>query len=128
MVATYSPVGLKSSVVMIFSKEYSKFNESITIINYFPLSTHLINLYIDNWIAGLDFNPNGEIAATIDRYGVCLISDVNTDSYRFHLNMEMKNERGMQYFELFLIFNVFFPSTVTRYICIFIFIFLVIIS
>ena len=53
----------------------------------------LINLYIDV-IAGLDFSPNGEIAATIDSYGVCLISDVNTDNYRFHLNMEMENEYG----------------------------------
>mgnify|MGYP001009311956 CR=1 FL=1 len=51
-------------------------------------------LYLENLITGLDFNPNGEIAATIDKYGVCLISDVNTDSYRFHLNMEMKNDLG----------------------------------
>ena len=58
----------------------------------------LIYLYLDNNIAGLDFNPNGVIAATIDIYGVCLISDVNTDSYRFHLNMEMKNNVGKSYF------------------------------
>ena len=54
----------------------------------------LISLYLDNFIVGLDFSPNGELAATIDLYGVCLISDVNTDSYHFHLNMEMKNEDG----------------------------------
>ena len=54
----------------------------------------LINLYIENVIAGLDFCPNGENVATIDRYGTCLISDVNTDSYRFHLNMEMENYDG----------------------------------
>ena len=54
----------------------------------------LIYLCLENAIAGLDFNPNGEIAATLDLYGVCLISDVNTDSYRFHLNLEMKNSDG----------------------------------
>ena len=54
----------------------------------------LISLNLGNVITGLDFSPNGELAATIDCYGVCLISDVNTDSYHFHLNMEMKNEDG----------------------------------
>ena len=34
MVATYSPVGLKSIPVMNSSKEYSKFDVSITIDNY----------------------------------------------------------------------------------------------
>ena len=27
----------------------------------------------------IDFNPDGEIVATIDRYGRCLISDRNTE-------------------------------------------------
>ena len=39
------------------------------------------------FITGLDFHPVGEIVATIDRYGVCLISDINTDTYQFHLGM-----------------------------------------
>ena len=34
MVATYSPVGLKSSPVIMFSKEYSRFDVSITIDDY----------------------------------------------------------------------------------------------
>ena len=50
----------------------------------------LICLYLGSFIVGLDFNPTGETVATIDNYGVCLISDVNTDSCRFHMNMEMK--------------------------------------
>mgnify|MGYP000913279474 FL=1 len=54
----------------------------------------LIFLYLDNHITSLDFSPNGETVATIDYYGTCLISDVNTDSYRFHLNMEMKRDYG----------------------------------
>ena len=58
------------------------------ISHYQPI---LILVGLDNFIAGLDFNHNGEIAATIDYYGVCLISDVDTDSYRFHLAMEMKS-------------------------------------
>ena len=50
----------------------------------------LICLYLGNLITSLDFSPNGETEATIDRYGVCLISDVNTDSYHFHLNMKVE--------------------------------------
>ena len=61
------------------------------ISHYWPI---LILVRRDNFIAGLDFDPNGEIAATIDCYGECLISNMNTDSYCFHLNMEMKNAYG----------------------------------
>ena len=46
------------------------------------------NKYLENVITGLDFHPSGEIVATIDRYGVCLISDINTVTYQFHLGME----------------------------------------
>ena len=35
-------------------------------------------------VSGLDFNPTGEYVATIDWEDVCLISDVNTNNYRFH--------------------------------------------
>lgn len=44
-----------------------------------------------NFISGLDFDSSGEVIATIDRHGVCLLSDVNTSSYKFHLNMQMSN-------------------------------------
>lgn len=47
----------------------------------------LSNLFQVNWVAGFDFNPAGETISTIDKYGVCLISDVNTDHYSFHLNL-----------------------------------------
>lgn len=51
-------------------------------------------LYLDNHITGLDFNLNGEIAASIDKYGACLISDVSTGEYRYHLNLEQKFDLG----------------------------------
>ena len=54
----------------------------------------LIYLYLGNVITGLDFSPNGEIAATMDKYGVCLISDVNTDSYRFHMEMKIPGKQN----------------------------------
>ena len=57
----------------------------------------LIYLYLVNHITSLDFSPSGEIAASMDCYGICLISDVNTDNYRFHLNMEMKYYDGKYY-------------------------------
>lgn len=37
---------------------------------------------------GLDFNPTGESVATLDRYGNCLISDMNTDSCICHQNLD----------------------------------------
>ena len=46
-----------------------------------------IILCLDNAISGLDFNPSGTLIASIDRGGVCLISDVNTDDYSSHFNM-----------------------------------------
>ena len=70
----------------------------------------LIYCYLDNYITGLDFNPNGEIAATIDKHGVCLISDLNTDSYRFHVNMEMDStDTGRQSFQILDYSTSFFP-------------------
>lgn len=46
-----------------------------------------MDLHLGNWIAGLDFNPSGERVATIDCYGVCLLSDVDTNNYGFHLGI-----------------------------------------
>ena len=40
-------------------------------------------------ITGFEFDPTGEHVVTLDFDGVCLISDVNTDNYSFHLQMEM---------------------------------------
>ena len=39
-------------------------------------------------ITGLDFNPAGELVATIDNDGICLISDVNTGNYNYHLEVD----------------------------------------
>ena len=44
-------------------------------------------LYLDNAISGLDFNPLGTMIASIDHGSVCLISDINTNHYSFHLKM-----------------------------------------
>ena len=57
-------------------------------------SLNIVNLLIENVITGLDFDPTGECAATIDRYGVCLISEVNTDFYRYHVNLDTQNYGG----------------------------------
>lgn len=54
----------------------------------------LINFLSDNFVAGLDFDPTGEVTATIDKYGVCLISDVNTNKVSFHLKLKRYNEFG----------------------------------
>lgn len=54
---------------------------------FLETTIHLLQRRIETWIVTFDFNPSGETMATIDRFGVCLLSDVNTDSYSFHLDM-----------------------------------------
>ncbi len=46
-----------------------------------------MTLQLENYITSFDFNPAGESIATIDAYGDCLISDVNTNNYVFHLQV-----------------------------------------
>jgi len=58
------------------------------VINAFLSAVPLSFSYLENFIAGFDFNPTGELAATIDRYGVCLIADVSTNSYSFHTKLD----------------------------------------
>ncbi len=53
-------------------------------------------LNLGNFVASFDFNPAGESIATIDAYGVCLISDVNTNNYGFQFEF---NERGDSRFQ-----------------------------
>ena len=48
-------------------------------------------LCLDNAISGLDFNPLGTLAVSINAYGVCLISDINTNDYSFHLQMDSEH-------------------------------------
>lgn len=58
------------------------------------MSIHFPYLNLENCISGMDFNPAGELVATIDLYGVCLISDINTNKYGFHTVMNMSSEFG----------------------------------
>lgn len=44
---------------------------------------------LGNIVFGLDFHPNGEVMGTIDRCGVLLLSDVNTNCCTAHLNMPL---------------------------------------
>mgnify|MGYP000954941599 FL=1 len=48
----------------------------------------------------------------MDAHGVCLISDLNTNDYRLHLNMEAGP--GKQYFQISINFE-HFPSLMMRY-------------
>ena len=44
---------------------------------------------LEEIITSLDFNPTGEYVATIDKEGLCLISDVATVNYTFHKNLSL---------------------------------------
>mgnify|MGYP000996597768 CR=1 FL=1 len=57
------------------------------LIFYSGFNDHLF--YEDNHIKSFDFNPSGELVATIDSSGNCLVADVNTDVYSCHMDMGM---------------------------------------
>mgnify|MGYP000914691206 FL=1 len=44
-------------------------------------------IIVSKIITSLEFSPTGEFAATTDSHGTCLISDVNTDIYNFHIQL-----------------------------------------
>ena len=88
----------------------------------FSLITDLFiyfSLNVANTISGFDFNPNGEIAGTIDKYGICLISDINTNNYRFHINFDVIHNGGKKHSLKFMIkfrfVTSFFPLNMIRY-------------
>ena len=43
---------------------------------------------LDDVVTSFDFDLSGERAATIDSSGVCLVSDINTNTKNFHLALE----------------------------------------
>ena len=47
----------------------------------------MLILLIGNVISSIDFDPSGIFVATIDAFGVCLISDISTNSYVGHKNI-----------------------------------------
>ncbi len=54
----------------------------------------LKTLHLDNFVVGFDFNTAGDSIATIDHFGVCFISDVNTNNYGFYLQVGNENSDG----------------------------------
>lgn len=50
-------------------------------------SSHELCLADPVHITGIDFNPSGELCGTIDCTGVCVISEISTNNYIYHLDM-----------------------------------------
>lgn len=50
-----------------------------------------------NQMSGLDFNPTGELVATMDIHGTCLVADINIDSYRSHLDAGRQSGKNRSY-------------------------------
>ena len=57
---------------------------------------------VENVISGFDLNPLGTLMASIDDYGVCLISDINTNDYIFHRKMSIVESNLSNYLMLLL--------------------------
>ena len=45
---------------------------------------------LDNTVTSFDFDPSGEKAAKIDIGQTCLVSDISTNNYNFHLSLSEK--------------------------------------
>ena len=54
------------------------------------------NAQIDNSITSLDIDPAGRLIATVDAYGLWLILEINSDSWKFHL--QIGNNAGIRSF------------------------------
>ena len=68
-----------------------------------------MDVLLENHITTLDFNLNGETIAFMDRYGTCVLSDVNTHNYNLHSSLR-NAACGKQKFLVILIFNILMPS------------------
>ena len=73
----------------------------------------LMILSLDNLISGLDFNLLGTVAASIDEYGVCLVSDIDTNDYSFHLKTETRSSSLSNH--LLFIYRNLFPVSSSSY-------------
>ena len=56
-------------------------------------------------ITSLDFNPTGERAATINNLGICLISDLSTNYFRYQLRIFDREGNSKFYCILFYLFQ-----------------------
>mgnify|MGYP000984595776 CR=1 FL=1 len=52
-------------------------------------------------ISKIDFNPTGEYVTTINSNGACLVSDVTTVNYRFHVELGETGNSICTYFSFF---------------------------
>ena len=63
-----------------------------------------MDVLLENHITTLDFNLNGETIAFMDRYGTCVLSDVNTHNSSLHLSLR-NAACGKQKFSVIIIFQ-----------------------
>lgn len=71
-----------------FAESQSGIRDTTTLNVMQKISSSSCQHLLGDYIASLDFDPNGEMVATIDNYGVCLLSDVTTNNYSFHLKTQ----------------------------------------
>ena len=68
---------------------------------YDRFNDHLY-LYQGNTITSFDFNPSGELVATIDSNAKCLVSDINTDKYSYYVGPREYSKLDFQTYSLSL--------------------------
>lgn len=53
-----------------------------------------------DFLTGIDFAPEGTRIATMDGYGICLVSDVDSDDYLFHVELISGGSSNMFHFPI----------------------------
>lgn len=82
------------SVTLLKKPKWHSQHSNNTCISLISSADSLIFLHIDNYVAGIDFHPNGELVATIDMNGVCLVTDVSSNEYRYHQSCKTGWSKG----------------------------------
>lgn len=59
-----------------------------------------MDYWLGNYIPGFDFDQNGEIMGSVDQYGICLLSDVNTNNSIIDVNLGTPGVDGKRFIAL----------------------------
>lgn len=63
-------------------------NEHKGNITDFRLRSFKSDLITIGYIEGIDFDPECKVTVAVDTYGACVFADVDTESYKFHLQLD----------------------------------------
>lgn len=73
-------------------------------------------MILENCLSDLDFTPDGVLAAAVDRLGILVVSDVNTNFCNLDLDITTKPGNSFDYLLIVLLRKEFFSIFVIKFI------------